>query len=428
MGGAKKWPAPRGPYPVPENWRWVCWGACGKLTAGAGVRPQEQAGPSLPLYKVSSLKQTGASGLLSGQSGALSEEARIRAKAPLIPPNSILFAKIGEAIRLNRRGVNPKACCIDSNLMAFSPALLHWKYAYYWMLGLDLYPYSSASTVPALRKSVLEQIPVPVPPEGEQRRIAACLEGLFSDLDRAEQRLQRALESFEPRRAAVLHRAFTGELIGAKGVRQVPLGSVLDGISAGPFGSALHREEYVTGGVPVINPAHIKRGRIAPQETVAVSREKAHALSAYQLRENDMVLARRGDMGRCAPVSPQQAGWLCGTGCFLLRLKGGYSAPVYARLLASPEAVRYFHGHMAGATLQSLNETAVCQLPVPDFTAEQQQALGRALEEVFAREERAMDQAQAARTAIDAVKAAALTRAFHGRLGTNDPEEEPAAE
>ena len=153
------------PYKVPDNWCWTYWGNCGEFIAGNAFKKDYQGFQNyhIPFYKVGSLKYSDDNGILYDNSNTINDEILKILKATLIPVNSIIFAKIGEAIRLNRRSINNKACCIDNNLMAFVSKVGFWKYFYFWSLQLDLYDYTNATTVPAIRKSDLEGIEMPLP-------------------------------------------------------------------------------------------------------------------------------------------------------------------------------------------------------------------------------------------------------------------------
>jgi hypothetical protein len=96
------------------------------------------------------------------------------------------------------------------------------------------------------------------------------------------------------------------------------LGEVSE-VLTGPFGSLLHKSDYVSDGIPLINPINIVDGQIIVGTEKTVSRETLNRLRSYALSEGDIVFGRRGEIGRCAVVGPEQAGWLCGTGCFFIR-------------------------------------------------------------------------------------------------------------
>ena len=66
----------------------------------------------------------------------------------------------------------------------------------------------------------------------------------------------------------------------------------------GPFGSALHKSDYTDDGVPVINPMHIVDGKIEPSRTMTITERAANNLSDFRLKEGEIVIGRRGDMGR----------------------------------------------------------------------------------------------------------------------------------
>jgi len=94
----------------------------------------------------------------------------------------------------------------------------------------------------------------------------------------------------------------------------VRLVSLIEAFITGPFGSALHKSDYVADGIPLINPMNITDGKVIPIDKMQVSPETAERLSSFKVAPSDIVIARRGDMGRCAVVQPAQKGWLCGTG------------------------------------------------------------------------------------------------------------------
>ena len=89
-------------------------------------------------------------------------------------------------------------------------------YLYYLMMSPytveGLNRYMKGDNSPSIRKDDIENYAYPLPPLPEQQRIVDCIESLFAKLDEAKQKAQDALDSFEPRKAAILHKAFTGEL------------------------------------------------------------------------------------------------------------------------------------------------------------------------------------------------------------------------
>ena len=321
--------------------------------------------------------------------------------------------------------LNQRVCCIQSCSSLYLDEFL------FYYLPEPLKKINDATpsvTVKHLSTKTLAITPVPVPPLAEQQRIVDRIENLFAKLDEAKQKAQDALDSFESRKAAILHKAFTGELIGKPSTATTTLEEITTCIRIGPFGSALHKEDYILGGIPVVNPKHIIHQKIVPEEKITVSVQKAEELSSYILQENDIILGRRGDMGRSAPVTDLETGWLCGTGSMIIRLKSGYNAKFYSQIIASQAAVRYLEENSVGSTMKNLNEKIVRLLPIPDFTVDEQLKIVRILDNLLVKEQQAKEAAEKVLEQIDLIKKSILARAFRGELGTNDPTEQSAVE
>jgi type I restriction enzyme S subunit len=141
-----------------------------------------------------------------------------------------------------------------------------------------------------------------------------------------------------------------------RGWAWVRFGDLIHELCTGPFGSLIHKEDYVSGGVPLVNPSHMINGRIEHESDVSVSASMASQLTAYQLAVGDVLLARRGEMGRYALVTEREAGWLCGTGSFFLKLFKAYDRRFFGLTLEDPRLRRHLLGESVGATMTNLNQ------------------------------------------------------------------------
>ena len=143
------------------------------------------------------------------------------------------------------------------------------------------------------------------------------------------------------------------------------LGEICVSFSTGPFGTMLHKADYVEkGGVPLVNPANIKNGYIDPSNIKLVSREKYSALQAYVLAENDVIIARRGDLRKCAVVSAKEKGWLAGTGAFFLHTTG-IDTSFFKLFYTSSFAQNFLLSDSIGTTMDNLNQSLLSRLPFP---------------------------------------------------------------
>lgn len=136
------------------------------------------------------------------------------------------------------------------------------------------------------------------------------------------------------------------------GYDKVALSDLAD-IKIGPFGSLLHKEDYIDGGHPLLNPSHIVDGKVSPDDKLTISDEKYEELSAYQLKTGDVVMGRRGEMGRCAVVP--EDGFLCGTGSMLIRTKGKVTADYIQKIISFPSFKKTIEDMAVGQTMPNLN-------------------------------------------------------------------------
>ncbi len=149
--------------------------------------------------------------------------------------------------------------------------------------------------------------------------------------------------------------------------RRTTLGQVTDGrqaIRTGPFGSQLHASEYAAEGIPVVMPKDFAGGSIRTEKLARVAPEKAEQLARFRVRDGDVLLARRGEMGRCTRIGPSQDGWLCGTGCLRIRPNGHLDGAFLTHLLRYPATAAWLADHAVGQTLPSLSVRTLVRIPL----------------------------------------------------------------
>ena len=166
-------------------------------------------------------------------------------------------------------------------------------------------------------------------------------------------------------------------------------------IKIGPFGSLLHKEDYMIGGHALVNPSHIVDGKIALDNKLTVTDEKYDELSAYHLQIGDVVMGRRGEMGRCAVV--EQAGLLCGTGSLLIRTNGDLSADYIQKIISFPSFKRTIEDMAVGQTMPNLNVPIVSAFQIikpPKSVQDQYYAFVAQVDKSKFEVQRSLDEAQ----------------------------------
>lgn len=237
--------------------------------------------------------------------------------------------------------------------------------------------------VAILNKSGQGNISIPAPPIPDQHRIAAYLDEQTAKIDRLMEMRRRQMALLKEQRAALIQQAVTRGLdpnapmkdSGLTWLGDIPahwksvsLGYLATLLQTGPFGSQLHAQEYVEGGIPVINPSHMGDGLIRPDSKCTVDEATAKRLSRHFLQIGDVVFARRGELGRCALVRAEEKGWLCGTGSLLMRPEIRMIEPAYLVALFTLKRLKESLAiQSVGSTMDNLNTgiLSCTGLPLP---------------------------------------------------------------
>lgn len=142
--------------------------------------------------------------------------------------------------------------------------------------------------------------------------------------------------------------------------------NILFSFSTGPFGSMVHKSDYIDSpnGIPLINPTNIKNGSIRAEGIPKVSVEKAAILENYKVRIGDIILARRGDLSKCAIITKTENLWLCGTGAFFIRLLF-LDSEYFCLLYSSTYTQCVLHSESVGTTMINLNQKLLNNLLIP---------------------------------------------------------------
>ena len=166
-------------------------------------------------------------------------------------------------------------------------------------------------------------------------------------------------------------------------VSTVRLGDTGSSISTGPFGTMLHKADYVEDGIPLVNPMNIIGAEIVPSTKMMVSRATKQRLENYVLRKGDVVIARRGELGRCAVVTEAEDGWICGTGSFFLRLPSCIDAEYFVTFFRSNAVKKVLDQNSIGTTMSNLNHEILNDLEIPLPPLQEQLRIMRILNESF---------------------------------------------
>jgi len=357
-----------------------------------------------------------------------------KSSAKLMPKGSVLFssrAPIGYvAIAADELSTNQGFKSIIPGKSIFN------EYLYYFLKfakkqAEDL---ASGTTFKEISLTNFAKIQIPLPPLAEQHRIVAKIEELFSNLDKGIERLKAAQQQLKIYRQSVLKWAFEGKLT-SRSTREgssiefwrfFKLAEITLKIQIGPFGTQLHREDYVENGIPLINPMHIQNGQIIPDVKYTITQKKKETLAEYILRKGDIILGRRGEMGRCALVQTKESGWLCGTGSLYIRpsLEMLNSKFLYY-FLNSETAKKYLEENAAGTTMANLNSKIIRCLPIKLPPLNEQQKIVTEIESRLSICDKMEEIIAQNLLQTKALQQSILKQAFEGKLVPQDPKDVP---
>ena len=199
---------------------------------------------------------------------------------------------------------------------------------------------------------------------------------IVSELDKINELIalkKSQLKDLDSLAQSIFYKMFGDPVTNEKGweVKKVGLIAL---VKTGPFGSMLHKEDYISNGIPLINPMHMKDYHIVADMDFTITKEKSEELSNYLLQCNDIIFARRGDIGRCAIVSDKEKGYLCGTGCLFVRFEDIVEPNYITYIIRSDSFKRELISKAKGATMLNLNSTTISglQIPLPPLALQHQ--------------------------------------------------------
>ena len=226
------------------------------------------------------------------------------------------------------------------------------------------------STVKHLSARDLNSIIIPLPPIAEQQRIVGILDAAFEKIDTVQRNAERNLANAKE----LFQRVLDEEMTPKDGWNIAQIKDFAE-VKIGPFGSLLHKSDYIEKGIPIINPCHMRNNSLDDYISQQVSISKADELSSYKLQENDIVFARRGDIGRCALIRTHEAGYLCGTGSLFVRIKNSILAPFLFLVAQNSSFVSALEKTSTGTTMSSINVNSVAEMVTSFPSIEKQKSI-----------------------------------------------------
>lgn len=394
------------PYKLPENWCWVYAPHIFDIEYGKGLPTKQLSDTGYPVF--------GANGQIGFYSEYMYKE-----------PQALMSCRGAYSGTMNKS--LPYSYVTSNSLIISSPrGLMGTDCIYYLFSALNVSELISGTAQPQVTVQAFDGFPIPLSPLAEQQRIVDRIESLFAKLDEAKEKAQAVVDSFETRKAAILHKAFTGELT-AKWREEH--GVSIDNWKTTRFDSVaairsnlVDPAEYQS--FPHIAPDNIekKTGVLLEYHTIA---EDGVTSGKHRFYSGQILYSKiRPYLSKVVVVDFDG---LCSADMYPIEAYQNARCLWYYML--SDEFLLQASTAGSRSVLPKINQKELSALTVHLPTNDrEQEEIARILDELFDKEQQTKEAAEVVLDQIDLMKKSILARAFRGELGTNDPSEESAVE
>ena len=420
------------PYKVPQNWIWSYIRSGYEVTSSKRVHKDDWISAGIPFYRTRELVKLSEQGYVDNELFISEEQYEEYKSAYGVPKiNDLLISGVGTIGVPYIVDSDEKFYFKDGNIIWFkNKGLFLPKYIYFLYKSLfmdnQIHEMSSGTTVDTYTIINANNTTVPVPPIAEQQRIVDRIEYLFAKLDEAKEKAQSVLDSFETRKAAILHKAFTGELTAKwradHGVRLENWKRTRFDVVAEIKSNLVDPADYQN--FPHIAPDNIekKTGVLLEYHTIA---EDGVTSGKHRFYPGQILYSKiRPYLSKLVVVDFDG---LCSADMYPIEAKKDARCLWY--YMMSEEFLEQASSAGSRSVLPKINQKELSALMVSLPTdIEEQKEIVRILDSLFAKEQQAKEAAEAVLEKIDLLKKSILARAFRGELGTNVPTEESAIE
>ena len=431
-------PAEEQPYEVPENWVWTYISSGFDVTSSKRVHKSDWLSEGIPFYRTRELVKLSEQGYVDNELFISEDLYKTFKKEFGVPQkNDLLISGVGT--------IGVPYVISDEKEFYFKDGNVIWlknkgvfdaSYMYYLyktvFIDNQIHSMSAGTTVDTYTIINAKNTIIPLPPLPEQQRIVERIEELFAKIDEAKERLQEAVDSFAVRKAAILHKAFTGELtkqwrrengVSDESWEDVSLDSVCKSIYDGDHMPPPKSET----GIPFLVISNVNTGFISFEKCRFVPEEYYDGLSETRTPEiGDILYTIVGSYGIPVMVDTDKKF------CFqrhmaLLKPKDIYNRFLW-RQLQTQSFFEQATSIATGTAQLTVPIKGLRKLIVKCPTLPEQHEIVRLIDDLLARERSAQQATEQALASIDLMKKSILARAFSGELGTNKASEASALE
>ena len=234
------------------------------------------------------------------------------------------------------------------------------KYLRYWFTTIkeQLLNRAVGAALANISLGIVKELEIPLPNLATQQRIATILDQANAII----QNNRGIVQKYDALTQSLFLDMFGDPVKNEKGWEKDILGNHCSKIQIGPFGSQLHLSDYVENGIPLVNPTNIKKDSIDYNNSVKITEEKYNSLPNYHLKNNDVIMSRRGDLSKIGIVNKEKS--FCGTGSLFLRLKNTLNPLFCYFMLSHKSTIDVLYEKAQGITMPNLNKNIIVNIRI----------------------------------------------------------------
>lgn len=429
-------PAEEQPYEVPENWVWVRLGAVCFFENGYAFKSDKfSSEKGIPVIRISNIKENNVDvdDCIKTLEENIDEKFIVHQGDLLIAMSGATTGKNGVYMSANIAYLNQRV----GNIKVKNKELLIEKFRNFYIANMqnEILNTAYGGAQPNISSQKMSVMTFPLPPLSEQQRIVERIEELFAKLDEAKERLQEVADSFAVRKAAILHKAFTGELtkqwrrengVSDESWEEKKLGEVGSWLGGGTPSTS--REEYWENGNILWITSKDMKSAVIEDTLMKVNEIGVKNSSANYIEKPALlVVMRSGILRRTFPVAMVKKPFTVNQDLKAIIPDKDDLEFLYWMLLSNEQ--RILDTCMKnGTTVESINSNALKDLTFKCPTLPEQDEIVRLIDDLLARERSAQQATEQALASIELMKKSILARAFRGELSTNKASEASALE
>lgn len=367
---------------IPEGWEIHRIKTHFSIISGSGFKPelQGQSTGDFPVCKASDI--SGSGHYLHTSANYISSDIVKSQHFSIIPKGSILFAKIGEAMRKNNRSLCSLDCCVDNNCQGLVPKNISSEFSYYLFTCIDMTWFDNAGTIPCINNQKLYDCRIPFPSYDEQLLIANHLNIQCDKINEMLFHIRASIEEYKKLKQAVITQAVTkgvrgeremkkdsrvewiGEIPKEWKITKIKSGVTKIGSGKTPSGGA---ETYTDSGVIFLRSQNVYDCTLNLESPTYISPEVDATMKSTRVLPDDVLLnITGGSIGRCSIV-PKTLG--------LANVNQHVCIIRTNPLIFLPKYMQYFWvstlGHLAidlyqtGGNREGMSADAIRNTPIP---------------------------------------------------------------